>query len=642
VVPAPASPPGAPQDLVAIVEGAGVALTWSAAPGAAAVEGYEVLRDDVPVSRVGGLRALDLGMPAARRYCYVVVAIDAAGGRSPPSAGACATPEDLTPPSAPAHLTVTLATPTSARLEWTPADDDVGVVRYELLRGGELVGLVVEPRARQEGLRPARTVCYAVVAHDAAGHRSEPSPTACLTPPDVTPPTPPEDLVAVAGPARVTLAWTRSRDDVGVAGYEVLQGGAVVAAVPDPGLPIGPLHAAREACFTVRALDAAGHRSAEAGPACATPPDVTAPSQPWVVARAEAETAVTFRWAPAMDDVGVVAYEVTRDGGAAQATREVAVTYRGLRPWTRVCATVVARDGAGNRSRPSEPVCLTTPDRSPPTAPPGLAVRALSESAVELSWGPSTDDVGVARYLVRRDGQVVSAVEAGSRRATFHGLKARQRACFSVTAMDGAGNTSGEGGPACLTMPDLTPPATPPALAAAPSSPTQVVLAWEPPPDEDLEGYEVRREPGFKTRVARPALAEPGLLPDTEYCYVVRAFDTAGNLSGPSARRCARTAKAGTPAGPWGLSARRAPSGDLVLDWIPSTQPGVVYSVYWDGRGKEEKRVGTTARNTFTVFGQVARERHCYRVVAEDEAQHLSPMTLPVCVGAPAAISAAP
>jgi hypothetical protein len=145
-----------------------------------------------------------------------------------------------------------------------------------------------------------------------------------------------------------------------------------------------------------------------------------------------------------------------------------------------------------------------------------------------------------------------------------------------------------------------------------------VRLQWSPAQDDvAVAGYDVLREDEVVIRTA------------------------AGNLSRPAPPSCVRTAPAGTPAGPWDLLARHTPSGDLVLAWTPSDQPGVIYSVYWDGRGQEEKRIGSTALTSFTVFGPAARERHCFRVAAEDQAQRRSPLTLPVCVGPRASVSQA-
>ncbi|WP_157247302.1 CBM35 domain-containing protein [Nonomuraea typhae] len=66
--------------------------------------------------------------------------------------------------------------------------------------------------------------------------------------------------------ASISLAWTESADNVGVTGYRVYEGAAVVAASPTPAATIGGLAAGSTHTYTVTALDAAGNESAASVP----------------------------------------------------------------------------------------------------------------------------------------------------------------------------------------------------------------------------------------------------------------------------------------------------------------------------------------------------------------------------------------
>ncbi|GAA1771284.1 hypothetical protein GCM10009834_31950 [Streptomonospora arabica] len=89
---------------------------------------------------------------------------------------------------------------------------------------------------------------------------------------------PSEDTAAPSAPAglrsgaqtadSVTLSWDAASDDVGVAGYEVLRGGAVAASTTGTATSatVGGLAADTEYTFSVRAYDAAGNRSAAGDP----------------------------------------------------------------------------------------------------------------------------------------------------------------------------------------------------------------------------------------------------------------------------------------------------------------------------------------------------------------------------------------
>ncbi|WP_067971866.1 glycoside hydrolase family 18 chitinase [Nocardiopsis trehalosi] len=69
--------------------------------------------------------------------------------------------------------------------------------------------------------------------------------------------------VGAATSTSLTLDWTRSGDNVGVAGYEVLRGDELVRTVvgDTPSATVGGLTPATDYTFTVRAFDAAGNRS---------------------------------------------------------------------------------------------------------------------------------------------------------------------------------------------------------------------------------------------------------------------------------------------------------------------------------------------------------------------------------------------
>jgi hypothetical protein len=94
-----------------------------------------------------------------------------------------APPPDATPPSKP----VVTATPTSTSitLTWPRATDNVGVSRYEVSRGGAIVGTIGQPASgtvsfMDTGRTPSTTYSYVVTASDAAGN-STPSDAVVVT-----------------------------------------------------------------------------------------------------------------------------------------------------------------------------------------------------------------------------------------------------------------------------------------------------------------------------------------------------------------------------------------------------------------------------------------------------------------------------
>jgi chitinase len=79
-------------------------------------------------------------------------------------------------------------------------------------------------------------------------------------------------------------------------------------------------------------------------------------------------------------------------------------------------------------------------DTTPPSAPTNLAVTGTTSSSVSLSWGASTDNVGVTGYDVFRGSTKVTTVTGTS--FTDTGLSASTTYAYTVKARDAAGNVS--------------------------------------------------------------------------------------------------------------------------------------------------------------------------------------------------------
>ncbi len=88
-------------------------------------------------------------------------------------------------------------------------------------------------------------------------------------------------------------------------------------------------------------------------------------------------------------------------------------------------------------------------DEDPPDTPTGLSARAVSAGQINLSWEPSTDNIGVAGYKVYRDGAYVKSV-AGTR-TSDKGLGSLTEHCYTVSAWDAAGNESDPSAEDCAT-----------------------------------------------------------------------------------------------------------------------------------------------------------------------------------------------
>ncbi|HEX8163642.1 MAG TPA: choice-of-anchor D domain-containing protein [Pyrinomonadaceae bacterium] len=271
----------------------------------------------------------------------------------------CAAPgeaADTLAPSIPQNA-VTTSNGVAVDVSWDAATDDTYVFGYTVYRDGQPIHYVgynvanptltvptsaSSPLLTYHDANPgAGSHTYTVDAFDSAGNHSAQSAPATNAVPDLTAPTVPSNLVATSSGDTVTLSWTASFDDVGVADYVVTRtGGAGPATFT---LTCGPTFncnastlsvtqtglAAATYTYTVNAGDAAGNRSAQSAPisvVVAGAADVTPPTAPTnlvadtrdVYSGATAPSPalgshdVKLTWAASTDNVAVTGYGVYR------------------------------------------------------------------------------------------------------------------------------------------------------------------------------------------------------------------------------------------------------------------------------------------------------------------------------------------
>jgi glucose/arabinose dehydrogenase len=195
-------------------------------------------------------------------------ATSADGGPNADELTVTPTTDDTTPPSAPGNLTVSNIKSNAATFTWTAATDNVGVVRYEINRGGNVLKVVDGNTltGTVDTLTANTAYDISVGAFDAAGNASQQSNVVTFTTPgsgDTQPPTVPGNLhsTGVTGNS-VSLAWNASTDNSGsIAGYDVYQGSTKVATTESLTATATGLTANTQYTFTVKARDPDGNAS---------------------------------------------------------------------------------------------------------------------------------------------------------------------------------------------------------------------------------------------------------------------------------------------------------------------------------------------------------------------------------------------
>jgi chitodextrinase len=169
---------------------------------------------------------------------------------------------------------------------------------------------------------------------------------------------------------------------------------------------------------------------------------------------------VNLSWTAATDNVGVASYNVYRSSTpdfTPSAQTKIANTMgtsyadSGL-PAGTYYYQITAQDAAGNVGPASAEVPATAlADTTPPTTPTNLQATAVAPQQVNLNWTAATDNVGVTRYNIYRDGlQIGTSTTPSYTDSTTVGSTTYS---YTVTAQDAAGNVSSASNAATVTTP---------------------------------------------------------------------------------------------------------------------------------------------------------------------------------------------
>ncbi len=285
-----------------------------------------------------------------------------------------------------------------------------------------------------------------------------------VPPPDTTAPSTPTNFSANLANGVVTLNWVASTDNVQLGGYRIekytdnvltstLAVNAAATSLNDGAVSQGKTYQ-----YRIAAYDTNNNQSAFTSQVSVNypvPPDTTAPSTPSNLSYTITNnTNVVLNWSASSDSSGIKNYTVYRNGQAIASTTQTTYTNTNISYDTQYTYTVQARDNNNNPSNISNSISVRitappTPDTAAPTVPQNVITVATGTNQINISWAASTDNTGVAGYIVYRNGTEIKRLTGTSFADAT--LQPATTYSYSVSAYDVAGNVSTKSGSSSAT-----------------------------------------------------------------------------------------------------------------------------------------------------------------------------------------------
>jgi pullulanase len=273
-------------------------------------------------------------------------------------------------PTAPTNLVAGTITYDSIAFRWNASSPSSEVSGYNVYRKGTKVGTSTTTSYADSGLTPSTTYEYTVTAYNASGNVSASSTALSVTTLTVSSPTPPTNPTAeIVTSSSVTLSWTPSSSEAGVAGYTIFRNRTQVGTSTNASYTDTGLSASTSYSYTVLAYDVYGNvsslssavtvaTSAQASTTPSAPTNFTAATTNFTGSATYCN--VTMSWEASTGTHGIDYYVVVRNGTVLVTTSSLNYQDGSTAASTSYTYEVFAYDPYGNASAPSSSVTVNT------------------------------------------------------------------------------------------------------------------------------------------------------------------------------------------------------------------------------------------------------------------------------------------
>ena len=349
--------------------------------------------------------------------------------------------DDQEAPTSVSNLQYEMQDETELKLSWEAASDNLGILGYEIIRNGTVLGFTRRNYFIDDTITSSQKYTYVVKAYDLVKNASEDNATIEVnTLIDTEKPTAPKQLkITERSTDSITLHWESATDNIRVAGYYVYRNGKLIATTGARSAHFTDLAVAPGLyVYSVTAFDDDGNESYISNYVTY---DNAPPAKPVLVVDDITTTGVTLRWSECEDNFKLEGYVLYRDGVRIAKLTENQYIDSGLKDSTQYTYTLVAYDTSGNYSEASDPIIIYTyEDTEAPTCPGNIKVDSYSKDGVNLSWNSASDNIGVCYYRVYRDGELIG----NTQNCEYNDKTIEEGIDYSyqVSAVDGSGNES--------------------------------------------------------------------------------------------------------------------------------------------------------------------------------------------------------